>query len=46
MSKPTVAFVGMTHLGLVSATAMAAKGFRTLCVDLDNSLVDRLRSGD
>ncbi len=39
-----VAFVGMTHLGLVSAAAAAAKEFQTIGVDLDRSLVDRLNS--
>ena len=28
MSAPVIGFAGMTHLGLVSAIAVAAKGFR------------------
>ncbi len=42
----TVAFVGMTHLGLVSATAVAAKGFPTLCFDPDWTLIERLQLHD
>lgn len=38
-----VAFVGMTHLGLISASAVAAKGFQTLCYDPKQALVTRLR---
>ncbi|MEQ9560286.1 MAG: nucleotide sugar dehydrogenase [Rhodospirillales bacterium] len=43
---PRVAFVGMTHLGLVSATGTAAKGFQVLGLDRDAGLVARLRAGD
>lgn len=42
----TVAFVGMTHLGLVSAAAVAAKGFRTVCVDPDKALIASLSAGE
>lgn len=41
----TVGFAGMTHLGLVSATGIAAKGFKTVCFDGDAALVERLRAG-
>lgn len=41
-----VAFVGMTHLGLVSGSASAAKGFDTLCVDPDAALIARIASGE
>jgi UDPglucose 6-dehydrogenase len=43
--KPTIAYVGMTHLGLCSAVAAASKGFATLGVDLDRALVARLEAG-
>jgi UDPglucose 6-dehydrogenase len=36
----------MTHLGLVSATAVAAKGLRTRCYDSDRGLIERLRNGE
>src|SRR6266567_8511496 len=36
----------MTHLGLVSATAVAAKGFVTRCYDSDAALIDRLSKGE
>ena len=42
----TVAVVGMTHLGLVSGSAIAAKGFRTICFDLDKDLIEDLKSGN
>ena len=38
-----VAFVGMTHLGLVSATGVASKGFDVLCVDQDPALIADLK---
>jgi UDP-glucose 6-dehydrogenase len=37
--KPVVGFVGMTHLGLVSASAVASAGFETICFDRDEALV-------
>ena len=33
--KPVIGFAGMTHLGLVSASAAAGKGFRTVGFDPD-----------
>jgi UDPglucose 6-dehydrogenase len=41
----TVGFVGMTHLGLVSATGTCSRGFKTLCVDQDAALVEALQAG-
>ena len=46
MKSPVVGFVGITHLGLVSATAVASRGFTTVCYDPDAPLVSRLRAGD
>ena len=45
MNRPTVGFAGMTHLGIVSATAVAAKGFRVLCYDPDSNLTKALAHG-
>jgi UDPglucose 6-dehydrogenase len=45
MIKPTVAFVGMTHLGLVSAVGTACKGVTVLGVDRDPQLIARLQAG-
>jgi UDPglucose 6-dehydrogenase len=45
MSLPTVGFVGMTHLGLISAAAIASKGFPTVCYDPDGKLIDELSRG-
>lgn len=36
----------MTHLGLVSATAVASKGFDTICYDADDALVQALAKGE
>ena len=41
-----IAFVGMTHLGLVSAAAAASRGVETVGVDRDRALVHRLNSRD
>src|SRR5262249_61096139 len=42
MKPPVVGFAGMTHLGLVSASAVAARGFQTRCFDPDRGLIERL----
>src|SRR6516165_4871255 len=39
---PVVGFAGMTHLGLVSAAAVAGRGFEVVCFDPDHAVVDRL----
>lgn len=41
-----VAFVGMTHLGLVSGTGIAAHGFDVIGVDADEQLVASLSQGE
>lgn len=46
MSKPTIGYAGMTHLGLVSASAAAGQGFRTFAYDPDAALIARLEKGD
>ena len=43
---PVVAFAGMTHLGLVLATAVASAGYETVCFDKDAALVARLKKHD
>jgi UDPglucose 6-dehydrogenase len=43
---PVIGYAGMTHLGLVSASAAAAGGFRTVAFDPDAALVGRLANGD
>jgi UDPglucose 6-dehydrogenase len=45
MKKPVIGFVGMTHLGLVSAVAAAEKGFDVICFDTDKELVASLVKG-
>ena len=45
MNTPTIGFAGMTHLGLVSASAVAAKGFAAVCYDGDTNLIGQLSQG-
>lgn len=46
MTVPVIAYCGITHLGLVSGIAAAAKGFQTILFDPDPGVIDRLRAGD
>ncbi len=46
MSGSVVGFAGMTHLGINSAAACAARGFDTVCFDTDSALIARLTAGD
>jgi UDPglucose 6-dehydrogenase len=46
VTKPVIGYAGMTHLGLLSASAAAAQGFRTIAFDADAGLVGRLNGGD
>jgi UDPglucose 6-dehydrogenase len=46
MTKPKVAYAGMTHLGLCSAAAAASKGFATIGFSPDRDLVARLARGE
>jgi UDPglucose 6-dehydrogenase len=46
MTSPVVGFAGMTHLGLVSSSATAARGFEVVCFDPDHTLIHRLAKQD
>jgi UDPglucose 6-dehydrogenase len=46
VSKPVIGYAGMTHLGLVSASAAAAQGFRTVAFDADAALIGRLQHAE
>ena len=46
MTTPVIGYAGMTHLGLLSASAAAAQGFRTIAFDADAGLIGRLHDGD
>lgn len=46
MMAPVIGFAGMTHLGINSAAAAAARGFPTVWFDPDGALVGRLESGE
>ena len=46
MTKPTVGYAGMTHLGLCSAIGGSSKGFTMTCFDPDAALVGRLEAGE
>jgi len=41
----TVGFAGMTHLGIISASAIAGKGFKTICYDGNLDLIEQLQTG-
>ena len=45
MSRPVIGFAGMTHLGLNSAAAAAARGFPTVGFTPDAKLVTELEAG-
>jgi UDPglucose 6-dehydrogenase len=40
-----IGFAGMTHLGITTATATAARGFETVCFDTDADVIAQLKSG-
>jgi UDPglucose 6-dehydrogenase len=46
VTKPIIGYAGMTHLGLVSAAAAAAQGFRTIAFDADSVVIKRLKKGE
>jgi len=46
MDATVVGFAGMTHLGIVSAIAAAARGFSVIGYDSDENLVSRLGGQD
>ncbi len=46
MRAPVIGFAGLTHLGLVSAIAAAAKGFRTIGFDPDAERVRSIAAGE
>ncbi len=45
MSRPTIGFAGLTHLGLVSAVAVASKGFPVVGFDADVHRVKDIAAG-
>jgi UDPglucose 6-dehydrogenase len=45
VTAPVVGFAGMTHLGIVSASAVASMGLETVCFDPDPELIGRLQAG-
>jgi UDPglucose 6-dehydrogenase len=45
MSSPVVGFVGLTHLGVVSAVGTSAKGFRVVCYDSDSTRIRQIAGG-
>jgi UDPglucose 6-dehydrogenase len=42
MTAPRIGYAGMTHLGLVSGAAAAARGFETVCFDPDAARIAAL----
>ena len=45
-AKPRLTVIGTGYLGATHAVAMASLGFEVLGVDVDQSKIDRLASGD
>jgi len=45
VNSPVVGFAGLTHLGLVSAVAAAAKGFRVVAFDPDPARAAAIEAG-
>jgi UDPglucose 6-dehydrogenase len=45
VTKPRIAYAGMTHLGLCSGIAAASKGFETVCFDADPARIADLDAG-
>ena len=43
---PNIGFAGLTHLGINSAVASAAKGFKTYCYHNDPKTINRLNNND
>ena len=43
---PIIGYLGMTHLGLISAVAAAEKGFETIGFDVDPILIENLQAGN
>ena len=46
MSEPVIGFAGLTHLGLVSAAAAAARGFDVIAFDPDRARVASIARGE
>ncbi|MGH6663134.1 MAG: nucleotide sugar dehydrogenase [Rhodospirillales bacterium] len=44
--KPVIGYAGMTHLGLNSAAAAAARGFDVVCFDPDPEQLAKIKAGD
>jgi UDPglucose 6-dehydrogenase len=42
----TIGFAGLTHLGIISSVAAAAKGHRVVCFHDDAGLISRLKEAD
>jgi len=45
MTKPLIGFCGLTHLGICSAVAAIAKGFKVVCYDSNDDVVKSLKQG-
>ena len=46
MKKPTIAYCGLTHLGLCSMAAAVSKKFKVIGYDNDNEKIKKLINGD
>ena len=41
---PIVGFVGLSHLGLITSTVLSTLGFKTICFDISNAIINDLKS--
>lgn len=44
--SPSVGFVGLTHLGLVTSSVLSSLGIKTICFDSDPNVVRNLQKGN
>lgn len=45
MTKPLIGFCGLTHLGICSAVAAIAKGYKVVCYDSNIDVINSLKQG-
>ncbi len=40
-----ISFLGLGYVGLCTAAAFAAQGFKTISIDVDNKRIEQIRDG-
>lgn len=46
MKKIKIAYIGMSHLGLISAIGSASKGYKVICFDNNLEIINKLKSNN